>query len=59
MTFYDHMMLKYIMMNVRDDLQDRFRHDAIMQDWVRQLNECLAVLNRRSLREALIPEEDD
>jgi hypothetical protein len=55
MTIDEHMFLTYALMNVRDEVQDLARRDDNLRAYVTDLDDCLAVLNRISLRHELTP----
>jgi hypothetical protein len=53
------MFLRYSLMHVREELEDRCRYDAALRGYLAlrgcltDVEACLAVLNRRSVRQAL------
>jgi hypothetical protein len=53
MTLDEHMCLKTLLMNVRDELDDLARRDEHLQRYVADVEECLAILRRRSVVRAL------
>jgi hypothetical protein len=53
MTFDEHMYVKDLLLDVRDALDDRCRHDEGIRLLVQKLEDCLAVLHRPHVRHAL------
>jgi hypothetical protein len=64
MTIDEHMFLNYALMNVREQLDDRCRYDVALRGYLAlrgcltDVEACLTVLNRRSVRQALTANRD-
>jgi hypothetical protein len=64
MTIDEHRFLNYALNNVREQLDDRCRYDAALRGYLAlrgcltDVEACLAVLNRSSVRQALTANGD-
>jgi hypothetical protein len=55
LTPEEHLFLLHTLMNVRDELQDLCRRDENLKAYVTDVNDCLRILGRPSLYQALMP----
>ena len=58
MTIDEHMCLKYLLMNLRDELYDRARCDERLQQYLADVETCLTILQRRSVVCGLMSDEE-
>jgi len=58
MTIEEHMCLTYLLMNVRDELADHARRDPQTQEYVKDVETCLAILHGPSVRSGVTAPEE-
>jgi len=55
LTPEEHLFLLHTLMNVRDELQDLSLREENLKDYATDVNDCLWILSRPSLYQALMP----